>query len=251
MRLVEAGLVPGFGMGAVASIIIAISIVVLIYAALQKRKASRITKAEQVQSGALGQKANGTAVSVEGRPVAQQLVSPVTGTPCIYYELEVEGFWKEGDTAKSKKYLETKEGHVGVDDGTGVAPLNLAGGGDFDLRQTYKETKKEGMFDDLKNALGGKKPIVFGNFNFQNPPVSKANKFTCTEKVFEAPTTIYAAGYIKDGVLSGKGLFSLLVSNKTRGELLNEAVGTAKKMFYAGLAGVGGGLVLGIIAQFV
>ena len=173
-------------MGAVASIIVAISIVVLIYAALQKRKASRVTNAEHMQTGAASRSSGGKAVSVQGRPVAQPLVSPVTGTPCLYYELEVEGFWKEGENKKSKKYLEAKEGQVGVDDGSGIVPLDLASGGDFDLKQTFKETKKEGMFDDLKNALGAKKPIVFGNYAFENPVNSRANEFTCIEKVFTA-----------------------------------------------------------------
>jgi hypothetical protein len=238
-------------MGAAASVIVAISIVILIYAALMKRKASRITNAQHMQTGAVSRASDGTAVSVQGRPVAQPLVSPVTGTPCLYYELQVEGFWKEGETKKSKTYLETREGQVGVDDGTGVAPLNLAGGGDFDLRQTFKETKKEGFFDDLKNALGAKKPIVFGNFAFENPVNSQANEFTCTEKVFSPQGSVYAAGYVKDGALSRKGLFSLLVSDKTRDEILAAATGSAKKAFLGGAIGVGAGVILGVISMFV
>lgn len=238
-------------MGAVAAIITAISIVVLIYAMIMKRKASRITKAAHMQSGAASQAATGSAVSVQGRPVAQPLTSPVTGTACLYYEIEVEGFWKEGDTKKSKKYLETRQGQVGVDDGSGLVPLNLAGGGDFDLKQTFKETKKEGMFDDLKNALGKGKPIVFGNFNFENPVNSKANEFTCIEKVFVSDGEVYAAGYVKDGVLSGKGLFSLLVSPKSREALLEDAMGNAKKALMGGGIGIGVGVLLGVISNFM
>jgi hypothetical protein len=238
-------------MGAIASIIIAISIVALVYALLMKRKASRVTNAEHMQTGGVSGTQNGKAVSVQGRPVAAPLVSPVTGTPCLYYELEVEGFWKEGETKKSKKYLEDRQGQVGVDDGTGVAPLDLASGGDFDLRRTYRETKKEGMFDDLKNALGAKKPIVFGNFNFPNPVNSRANEFTCTEKVFAPEGTVFAAGYVKEGVLSGKGLFSLLVSDKTREQMLEAATSSAKKAFMGSAIGLGVGLLVGVISMFV
>ncbi len=238
-------------MGAVAAIVVALSIVVLIYAMLMKRKASRITKADHMQSGAASGAPNGKAVSVQGRPVANPLVSPVTGTQCLYYEVEVEGFWKDGDTKKSETYLDINEGQVGVDDGTGVVPLNLAGGGDFDLKQTFQRSQKEGMFDDLKNALGKGKPIVFGNFNFENPVNSKANEFRCTEKVFIAEGNVYAAGYVKDGVLSGKGLFSLLVSSKTRDELLDDAMGNAKKAFMGGGIGLGAGLLVGVISNFL
>ena len=131
-------------MGAVASIVTAISIIAVIYGLLMRRKASRITKAEHMQSGAASSVPNGKPVSVQGRPVAQPLVSPVTGTQCLYYEVEIEGFWKEGDSKKSKTYYEDKQGHVGVDDGSGVLPLDLAGGGDFDLKKTFEEKHKEG-----------------------------------------------------------------------------------------------------------
>ncbi len=238
-------------MGAVAAIVCAISIIVLIYAAIMRRKASRITKAEHLQSGAASQAPNGKAVSVQGNPVAQPLVSPVTGTQCLYYEVQVEGFWKDGDTKKSKTYYEDKQGQVGVDDGSGVVPLNLAGGGDFDLKQTFSEKHKEGMFDDLKNAVGKGKPVVFGNFNFTNPVNSKASEFVCTEKVFVADGTVYAAGYMKEGVISSKGLFSLLVSPKTREQLLDDAMGNAKKAFMGGGIGLAVGTVVGIISNFL
>jgi len=239
-------------MGAIAAIVTAISIIVLIYGLLMRRKASRITKADHLQSGAAGSTPDGKAVSVQGRPVAQPLVSPVTGTQCLYYEVEIEGFWKDGDNKKSKTYYEDKQGQVGVDDGSGVLPLNLAGGGDFDLKDTFEEKHKEGMFDDLKNAVGKGKAIEFGNFQFQNPVNSKANEFVCKEKVFLADGgTVYAAGYMKQGVLSGKGLFSLLVSPKTREQLLDEALGNAKKALMGGGIGVGVGVLVGIISNFM
>lgn len=239
-------------MGAVASIVTAISIVAVIYGLIMRRKASRITKADHMQSGAASSAPDGKAVSVQGRPVAQPLVSPVTGTQCLYYEVEIEGFWKDGDTKKSKTYYEDKQGHVGVDDGSGVLPLDLAGGGDFDLKKTFEEKHKEGMFDDLKNAVGKGKPIIFGNFQFQNPINSKANEFVCKEKVFTADGgTVYANGYMKQGVLSGKAIFSLLVSPKSRDQLLDDAMGSAKKALMGGGIGVGVGVVLGIVSSFL
>ena len=239
-------------MGAVASIVTAVSIIVLLYGLFMRRKASRITKADHMQSGVASSAPDGRAVSVQGRPVAQPLVSPVTGTQCLYYEVEIEGFWKEGDSKKSKTYYEDKQGHVGVDDGSGVLPLDLAGGGDFDLEKTFEEKHKEGMFDDLKNAVGKGKPISFGNFQFQNPVGSKASEFVCKEKVFTASGgTLYANGYMKQGVLSGKAIFSLLVSPKSRDQLLDDALGSAKKALMGGGIGVGVGVLLGIVSSFV
>jgi hypothetical protein len=239
-------------MGPIAAIVTALSIVVVIYGLLMRRKASRITNADHMQSGSASSAPDGKAVSVQGTPVAQPLVSPVTGTPCLYYEVEIEGFWKEGDNKKSKTYYEDKQGQVGVDDGSGVLPVNLADGGDFDLQKTFEEKHKEGMFDDLKNAVGKGKPITFGNFEFRNPVNSKANEFVCTEKVFKADGgTVYANGYMKQGVLTGKAIFSLVVSPKTREQLLDEALGNAKKALMGGGIGAGIGVVLGIISKFI
>lgn len=231
--------------------ILTISILVLIYSALMKRKASRIRKAEHIQTGTLGQKEDGTAVSIEGRSVGEELLSPVTHTPCLYYELNVEGSWDnddsdDDDSTKSETYLDKKEGRIGIDDGSGVAHLDIDKAEELELRETFRETKKEGRYDDLVNTLGMNRPIVFRNFNFTNPPGSEADRFTCTEKVFEETDTVFAAGYTKEGVLSDKGMSSLIVSKKGREALLEEAMSDSKKAFYGGLAGLLAGIALSI-----
>ena len=97
---------------------------------------------------------------------------------------------------------------MGVDDGSGVIPIDIAGGGAVELKQTFRETKKEGMFADLKNAVGKGKPIMFGSYAFQNPINSAASEFECKERIFTADSQLYAAGWVKEGVLTGRAIFS-------------------------------------------
>ena len=43
-----------------------------------------------------------------------------------------------------------------IDDGSGAVKVDASKGGDFDdvLEKTFDQTKKEGFFADLKNAVG-------------------------------------------------------------------------------------------------
>ena len=109
-------------------------------------------------------------VSVEGNvECPQPLVAPCSGQPCLYYVLKVEGSWKEGDSTKSKTYLEEKiAAPFSLNDGSGGLPIDASKGGDYDMQTSFNETKKEGFFADLKNAVGKKEPIMFGNFAFEN-----------------------------------------------------------------------------------
>ena len=51
----------------------------------------------------------------------------------MYYELEVIGSWKEGETSKSHKYVDEKAGaNVQIDDGSGPVRINVSEGGDFE-----------------------------------------------------------------------------------------------------------------------
>src|SRR5438045_2147495 len=86
-----------------------------VFGLVQKHKSGRLAGAPLVKSrdaATRGGEVAGPkgAISVEGAVhCAQPLVSPVTGTPCLYYEVKVVGHWKEGDTTKTKDYYAEKK----------------------------------------------------------------------------------------------------------------------------------------------
>lgn len=239
-------------MGALAAILVGGGIVALIVGGYLKFKGGRLSKTPLLPTGSAASASD--KVSVQGNVgCPQPLLSPVTQTPCLYYDLKVVGTWKEGDNNKSKDYVHEKVAAAfTIDDGSGPLPIDASGGGDYDgMQKTFDETKKEGFFADLKNAVGTPEPMMFGQYAFANPPMSKANKFHCTERIMPLPPTAFALGKIESGVLTSPGMFGLMLSNKSRDELLGSTAKNSKMAFIGGGAAAGIGMVVGIISSFL
>ncbi len=240
-----------------ALILVAGGIVALIWGGMQKYKAGRLAKAPFVSTGqaAAGQTSDPKgAISCQGTVQVQQpLRSPVTGTDCLYYELEVIGSWKDGDSKKSKNYVEEKHAaYFFVNDGSGPVRIDASKGGDFDgLSTTFDETKKEGFFADLKSAIGKGEPIMFGQYAFHNPSMSKANEFRCIERVLPLAPQLYVCGKSEANAVGAPNWTSLILSGKSRDELLGSTAKAAKSFLVGGAAAAACGTVLGIIANFV
>ena len=244
-------------MGAIAAILIAGGIVALIVGAFLKFKGGKLMKTPFAKTGDAASNPSVAdpkgRVSVEGNvECPQPLIAPCSGTPCLYYVLKVEGSWKEGDTNKSKTYLEEKiAAPFSLNDGSGALPIDASKGGDYDMQSSFNETKKEGFFADLKNAVGKKEPIMFGNSAFENPPMSKANKFQCTERILPLPEKAFALGNLEQGVLTSKGMFGMMLSAKSRDEMIGSAAKNSKMAFIGGAAAAGVGLVVGVVSALV
>jgi E3 Ubiquitin ligase len=245
-------------MTAAAAILVALGIVALIWGGMQKYKAGRLSKTPFVPTGkaasdpaAAGDKG---AIAAEGTVQVQQVLrSPVTGTECLYYELEVIGSWKDGDSTKSKNYIEDKEAAAFMlDDGSGPVAIAAGEGGDFDgLAQTFDETKKEGFFADLKSAVGRGEPITFGQYSFHNPVNSHASQFQCVERVMPVAPRLFACGKLDQGRIGAPSWASMILSTKTRDELVGSTAKTAKAFLAGGAAAATVGGVLGLVATMI
>lgn len=241
-------------MGAIFALLVGIGIIALIYGAIMRFKAGRIAKAPFAPTGDARAKAAGNgAISVEGNVrCAEPLISPVTQTPCLYYELKVVGSWKDGDATKTKDYvLEKHAAAFALDDGSGPIAIDASGGGDFDTKQTFDEIKKEGFFADLKNAMGAREPIVFGAYAFANPVLSKANEFRCTERVLPLPPKLFALGKLENDVIKAPGWMALMLSPKSRDELLGSTAKSAKMALIGGGVSAAVGLVAYVVSAAV
>jgi len=236
-------------------ILIVLGILGLVWGGFQKFKAGRLAKTPFAKTGDVASKGEQVAdpkgaVSVEGQLKAGGLVkSPATGTECLYYELKVVGTWKDGDSTKSKDYIDEKvAAEFSVDDGSGAIGINASEGGDFEpMETTFDETKKEGLLADLKSAVGKGEPMMFGSYAFENPPMSKANKFTCTEKVFKPQDKLFVLGRLDAGKIGAPKWASLIISNKGREELLGATATAAKRFLIGGGAALGVGIIFAII----
>lgn len=242
-------------MGAIAAILIGGGIVALIVGGYLRFKGGRIEKTPLVPTGdaARGAGAANGRVSVEGRVAcAQPLLSPVTQTPCVYYELKVIGSWKDGDATKTKDYVHEKvAAPFSVDDGSGPVAVDASQGGDMDMKKSFDETKKEGFFADLKNAMGKGAPMMFGHYAFVNPTLSKASSFQCVERIVPVPEKAFALGPLENGAITSNGMLGLMLSARSRAELLGSTAKNSKMAFIGGAAAAGVGLLVGVVSAFV
>lgn len=246
-------------MASVAAIIVVIGIVLLIWGGMQKFKAGRIAKAPFVKTGdaaARGAQLAGAkgAISTYGNvEIRRPIRSPVTGTECLYYELKVTGEWKDGDTTKTEEYVLDKVcAEFGVNDGSGTVLVDARKGGDFEpYNQTFTETKKEGFLADLKSAVGRNEAIMFGQYAFRNPTMSKANKFTCTEHVLPIQRALFACGRAENGYITSPRFTSLILDHRSRDELLGKAAKTAKMCLMSGAGAMAAGTLLGVLSHFL
>lgn len=242
-------------MGGIGIILVVLGIIGLIWGLMQKFKAGRLSKAPFVKTGDAASKGDSVAgekgaISVEGNVKCDQpLLSPVTGTPCLYYELKVIGTWKDGDSNQSKDYVDEKQAATfTLDDGTGGVKIVAGKGGDFEpMEKTFDETKKEGFFADLKNAVGKGQPMMFGKYAFNNPPMSKADKFQCVEKVVKVQPKLYALGKLEGNAIGSPSWTSLILTNKSRDELLGSTAKGAKNFLMGGGIALALGVILSII----
>jgi len=243
-------------MAAIATIICVAGIIALVYGAMEKLKSGRLTKTPFVKTGEAASQGEQVAspkgaLSLEGDVLCESLlVSPVTGTECLYYELKVVGTWKDGDNTRTKDYVDEKSAAVfSLDDGSGPVPVRASNGGDFEpMVKTFDETRKEGFFADLKSVVGKGKPIMFGNYAFENPPMSKANKFQCIEKVLKPADRMFALGKHEAGAVVAPGWRSLILSHHGRDALMGKTAKRSKTALIGGGAGLAVGVILGIVS---
>ncbi len=223
----------------VALVLVALGIIGLIYGFMQKVKAGRVADAPLVKTGEAAAKGSAAAnpkggISAEGNVVCREpLVSPVTGVPCLYYQLKVTASWKDGDSVKSKELTKEKRAaRFAVDDGSGPVWIDAREGGDFEPSQKKEETKGTSLLGGITGQ-----DLVFGNYRVSTGMLSLGTKYEVVEEVLPVVPRLYACGKVgSSNEIVAPGWRSLILSSKSRDELLSHASQGAK-MFLGGGAG--------------
>jgi hypothetical protein len=217
---------------------------------MQRFKASRIAKAPFVKTGdaaARGTAAAGEkgAISTEGAVhCAQPLLSPVTGTPCLFWSVKVVAEWKDGDTKKEKVLQEEKSAaDFSLDDGSGPISVDVSAG-DIDLEQTFDKTQAPGI---VAGIAGGE--LTFGNFKLALGVLKLGTKYRVVEKVLKPQPKFFVCGRMDDSkTIRSPKWTSLILSPKSRDELFGSTLKAAKGFLIGGAAAAAAGLVLGVVS---
>ncbi len=230
------------------AIMLAVGLLALIIGIFQKLKVGRMSDAPHVSTGDAATK--GTAVanpkgmlSVEGKvSCPQPLTSPMTGTPCMYYELKVTARWKDGETQKEKQLTHDKvAAPFYIDDGSGQVRVDATGGGDYEPTNRRSDTKGAGLIGGITGQ-----DLVFGNYRVSPGMFSNGTKYTVEEAVLPVVEKLYANGKVgSSNEITSPGFRRLIVSNKSRSDLL---ASTTQVMKIALIAGAGLTVVGGVLS---
>jgi len=194
-------------------------------------------------------------ISTQGRVVAPQLAtSPVTGTPCLYYDVTVTASWKVGDSVQSHRVTDEKvAAPFALDDGSGPIRIDASKGGDLGTKTTFQKKQSRG----LMAAMTGK-PLAFGERGFTVPQGIRVGltiipdhaEFEVVERCLPMPEQMYANGKLDNGVIGSPNWTSLVLSTKSRDELLAGTATMAQRLLIGGgVASAAGAVVAGIGAM--
>ncbi len=157
----------------------------------------------------------GTIVSLE-----EQLTSPFSEKPCVYYQFKVEQKKSSGKNSHYVSIIDDKKfKKFGVDDGTGIAIIDL-NNADIQIKIDKKDTS--GFFnnaDENQVRALNKYSQTSKGFLFE-----KTLRYT--EKYLEVGDEVYVLGEVTGREQSKpvfkNGKFPLFVSDKSENELLNQ-----------------------------
>lgn len=239
----------------IGMLIVALGIIGLIYGVFQKVKAGRVMDAPLAATGDVTRRGREVAgpkgqISAQGNVVCQQpLIAPFSGQPCLYYRIKCTAKWKDGETHKEKILDDTKmAAQFAIDDGSGPVWIDAREGGDFEPSQRKSETKGTGLIGGITGT-----DLTFGSYRVNTPMLDLGTKYEVEEDIMPVVPRMYACGKIADqgGAIGAPGWRSLILSAKSRDELLASATKTAKMALIGGAAAMFVGSGMAAVGQFV
>lgn len=212
----------------VGLILVGVALLLGAVALVVRNKGQRVLATPILRTGA--GPASGPA-SFEGAVRTNQaLVAPVSGKPCVYFDVKIEGKIKETrnntTTTKWKLLGQARTGsNFTIDDGSG--PLLIAAQDpssiDADLQASFNGPPPGG-------ALGALAAMVPAGA--QREPVLE---YRVTEKIIDGGSRLFALGHVNAGQLGAAPNKKLLVSTRGRDALL----GSTKRL-WMGLSALAG-----------
>ena len=228
---------------------------------VQKYKAGRLADTPLEDTGDVASKGEQVAgdkgaISAEGDVQHDELLeSPVTGTQCLYYRLDVNAEWKVGDEKETHHVMDEEQAApFSIDDGSGPVRIDASEGGDLeDLEEVFDEKRGRGIVSTGNS-------IEFGDNGFSVLTGQKINgvripddaKYHVEEEVLRPIDHAYANGKVtEDNAIGSPNWASLILSSKTYEEIVEGTESFAQKLMYGASAATVVGGALTLAAQFV
>jgi hypothetical protein len=239
----------------IGMVVVCLGIIALLYGVMQKMKAGRVTDAPLASTGDVSRRGRELAgpkgqISAQGNVICPQpLIAPFSGQPCLYYRIKCTAKWKDGDRHKEKILDDTKmAAQFAIDDGSGPVWIDAREGGDFEPSQRKSETKGTGLIGGITGT-----DLVFGSYRVNTPMLDLGTKYEVEEDILPVVPRVYACGKLADqgGAIGSPSWRQLILSAKSRDELLSAATKTAKMALIGGAAAFVVGSGMAAVGQFV
>src|SRR6185369_12332400 len=134
-----------------------------------------------------------------------------------------------------------------LDYGSGPVAIDAREGGDFEPTRKFDETKGTSLLGGITGQ-----DLMFGNLRIQTGMLSMGTKYQVEEEVLGVEPRLYACGRTEGGNrIAAPGWRSLILSNKTRDELLSHATKSAKVFLAGGAATFAVGIALAVTGQML
>ncbi len=203
-------------------------------------------KAKRILAAPLRRTGEATALqgpaSFEGAVRTQQpLTAPVSGRPCVYFDLRLEHQIKErkGTTTSTQWHVigkPTVGSRFWLDDGSGMLAVAGQGPLDADLVLTFSGPPPGGA------GLGALEQYTSTRVHAGQQVLG----YRVTEKIIPVDATLFALGEVRGGEL-GNGANKLMVSTRGRDALVGATQRLATVLFVLAASAVAGGAVVAVV----
>ena len=241
----------------VGFLLVAVAIIALIAGVLQQLKAKKILAAPFKKTGEIARNpqvadAKGT-VSCEGAlAVAQPLVAPCSGKPCVYYEIELVRSWEK--QVNTENGVKTEKGTTSISTHKQGSQFNLDDGSGpvgVDARESV-DCELDKSFEQMQNVAYG--DVMFGQYRANVPYDSSEARTTgvkAIEKILPAQGKLFVLGKLSAGAITKTDgmLGKLMASPKGRDALLGATKRNALIGFIAAGVSVAGGVPMAIFGD--
>ncbi|MEI8254135.1 MAG: hypothetical protein WCJ30_00515 [Deltaproteobacteria bacterium] len=252
-------------MTAIGIILLFVGAMALVGGLVQKMRAGRLVATPFAPTGQVAAQGRTIAdkkgsISTQGQIMTQQLLtSPISGAPCVYYQMRLETEWGEkGAEQKHKVHEEFNAVQFAVNDGSGplVVSIDAKRGGEFCSTKPFTRKKfSRGLMATMQAKPIEVTPMFSIPAHVQVPgvlgrmiDVPLTATYYVTEEFLEPKGPVYVNGKLMDdGSIGSPSWTSLLIQNKSRDELLGAAAGLSKKALIGGAVLTPIGIVLLII----
>ena len=223
-----------------------------IYGLAQNAKVARVGEAPLARTGDAAARGllvagpNG-ALSAEGDVLCPRpLVAPVSGKPCLYYEITCTARWKEGEAEQVREIASEKDAaDFSLDDGSGPVRVEAGRGGSFEPLRKRVETKGPGLVGGITGA-----ELAFGRYRVATRALSPGATYTVVETFLPVQPRLYVCGKATAyGAIVSPDWRRLLISSKSRDELLDGALVGGRRFLTAGGVAFAVGALLALLGR--